>query len=178
MRTRPCKGTYRAYTHKADTGQQQGSRGGGRRKPRTHPSTLRRLQLLKVDSKDASRRRRRRARSIFSTIRSLALAACLSYLRLREAEGGRQLRPLREGQVLRPLEPALQLLDLQRRVDGPRLPHLLAFAVDPCQFAILYRLFNVICNDRWARERAVWNIHALRWAKSDQVERCGSGNKI
>ena len=68
-----------------------------------------------MDSKDASRRRRRRARSIFSTIRSLALAACLSYLRLREAEGGRQLRPLREGQVLRPLEPALQLLDLQRR---------------------------------------------------------------
>ena len=111
-------------------------------------------QLLKMDSKDASRihdaaaerascHRNERRRSRLS----------LSYLRLREAEGGRQLRPLWQGEVLRPLEPALQLLDLQRRVDRPRLPHLLPFAVDPCQFAILYRLFNVICNDRWARER-------------------------
>ena len=81
--------------------------------------------------------------------------SCVSYLRLREAEGGRELGPLRQGEVLRPLEPALQLLNLQRRVDRPRLPHLLPFAVDPCKFAILYRLFNVICNDRWARERSI-----------------------
>ena len=135
------------------------------------------MQLLQIDQKEAPRPTSKRAGAQQSPI-----VERVSYLRLSEAEGGRQLRPLRQGQVLRPLEPALQLLDLQRRVDGPRLPHLLAFAVDPCQFAILYRLFNVICNDRWARERAVclsmWDIHALRWAKSDQVERCGSGNKI
>ena len=115
-------------------------------------------QLLKMDSKDASRIHDAadRARIVPSkrTARRWSRLS-LSYLRLREAEGGRQLRPLWQGQVLRPLEPALQLLDLQRRVDGPRLPHLLAFTVDPCQFAILYRLFNVICNDRWAREQAV-----------------------
>ena len=107
-----------------------------------------------MDSKDASRIHDAAERaSCHRNERQRRSRLSLSYLRLREAEGGRQLRPLWQGEVLRPLEPALQLLDLQRRVDRPRLPHLLPFAVDPCQFAILYRLFNVICNDRWARER-------------------------
>jgi len=66
-----------------------------------------------------------------------------SYLRLRQSQGAGQLGPFRQGQVLRPLEPPLELLDLQRRVDGARLAHLLALAVDPRDLAILDRLFHV-----------------------------------
>ena len=53
------------------------------------------------------------------------------YLSLCNAQRGRQLGPLGQGQVLRALEPPLQLLYLQRRVDGARLADLLALAVDP-----------------------------------------------
>lgn len=67
------------------------------------------------------------------------------YLSLRQPQRAGQLGPLRQRQVLRPLEPALQLLDLERRVDGPRLAHLLALAVDPSQLAILDALLDVVC---------------------------------
>ncbi len=68
------------------------------------------------------------------------------YLSLGEPQGGRQLRSFGQGQVLRALEPPLQLLDLQRRVDGARLPHLLALAVDPGELAILDALLDVVCH--------------------------------
>ena len=66
------------------------------------------------------------------------------YLCLCEAESGGKLRSFRQRQVLGALEPPLQLLDLQRRVDGPRLPHLLALAIYPCQFSVLNALLYVI----------------------------------
>ncbi len=75
------------------------------------------------------------------------LIFCRPYLRLRESQRGRQLGPLRQRQVLRALEPPLQLLDLQRGVDGPRLAHLLALAVDPRQLAILDALLDVVCGN-------------------------------
>lgn len=68
---------------------------------------------------------------------SVVVIAVDAYLRLSESQRCSQLCPLRQRQVLRPLEPPLELLDLQRGVDCPRLPHLLALAVDPCQFTIL-----------------------------------------
>jgi len=49
---------------------------------------------------------------------------------LREAQTRRQLRPLGQGQVLGALEAAVELLELQRAVDGAGLAHLLALAVD------------------------------------------------
>jgi hypothetical protein len=64
-----------------------------------------------------------------------------SYLRLRESQVGAELCPLREGQVLAALEPALQLLYLQAGVNGARLPHFLPLRVDPTQNAVLYGLF-------------------------------------
>ncbi len=59
------------------------------------------------------------------------MCSYVSYLSLRNAQARRQLGPLGQRQVLRPLEPPLQLLDLQRGVDGARLADLLALAVDP-----------------------------------------------
>ncbi len=61
---------------------------------------------------------------------SLSLFCIVSYLSLRNAEAGGQLRALGQRQVLRAVEPPLQLLDLQRGVDGARLADLLALAVD------------------------------------------------
>ena len=75
---------------------------------------------------------------------SVAAVEPESYLSLGEAEGAGQLGPFRKGQVLRPLEPPLQLLDLQRGVDRPGLPHLLALAVYPRQLPVLYALLDVI----------------------------------
>ena len=61
------------------------------------------------------------------------------YLCLGDAEAGGELRALGQGQVLRPLEPTLQLLDLQARVDRPRLPDLLPLSIDSSdQLAVLY----------------------------------------
>lgn len=144
MTTRPCKGTSQANTHT------QGGHGSTAREPGKRTTKAKDPSIHSVPPaapenglKSGFATRARMRNDPFATNRDV------SYLRLREAEGGGELRPLRQGEVLRPLEPALQLLDLQRRVDRPRLPHLLPFAVDPCQFAILYRLFNVICNDRW-----------------------------
>ena len=54
-----------------------------------------------------------------------------SYLSLCNAQCCRQLCPFRQRQVLRPLEPPLQLLDLEGGVDGPGLPDLLPLSVDP-----------------------------------------------
>ena len=158
MTTRPCKGTCQANTN-TQGGHGSTAREPGKRTTKAKDPSIHSVSRAAPENglKEASRRRsRRRARIIIISSQPAAISlVCVSYLRLREAEGGRELRPLRQGEVLRPLEPALQLLNLQRRVDRPRLPHLLPFAVDPCQFAILYRLFNVICNDRWARERSI-----------------------
>ena len=158
MTTRPCKGTCQANTN-TQGGHGSTAREPGKRTTKAKDPSIHSVSRAAPENglKEASRRRsRRRARIIIISSQPAAISlVCVSYLRLREAEGGRELRPLRQGEVLRPLKPALQLLDLQRRVDCPGLPHLLPFAVDPCQFAILYRLFNVICNDRWARERSI-----------------------
>ena len=56
---------------------------------------------------------------------------CHFYLCLRDAEAGGELRPLWQRQVLRALEPALQLLNLKARVDAARFADLFALAVDP-----------------------------------------------
>ena len=61
-----------------------------------------------------------------------------SYLSLSDAEGGGQLGPLGEREEVCPLEPALQVLELQRRVDGPWLSDLLPRRGDPRdQLAVL-----------------------------------------
>ena len=65
-------------------------------------------------------------------------AASVSYLSLSNAEGRGQLGPLGEGEEVRALEPALQVLELQRRVDGPWLSDLLPRRRDPRdQLAVL-----------------------------------------
>lgn len=66
----------------------------------------------------------------------------LTDLRLRETEGCCELGALRECQVLRPLEPPVELLKLEARVDGARLAHLLSLAVHPQRFFQL----RFICN--------------------------------
>ena len=53
------------------------------------------------------------------------------YLRLGEAQLGGQVSPLGQGQVLGLLEALVQRLELQARVNGPRLADLLALAVQP-----------------------------------------------
>lgn len=53
------------------------------------------------------------------------------YLSLSESEGGGQFGPFGQRQVLCALEAAVELLQLQRRIDGARFAHLLALAVDP-----------------------------------------------
>ena len=52
------------------------------------------------------------------------------YLRLRQAQLGRQIGAFGQRQVLRLLEALVQHLQLQAGVDGPRLPDLLPFAVN------------------------------------------------
>ena len=54
-----------------------------------------------------------------------------SYLRLGEAQLGSQVGPLGQGEVLGLLEALVQRLELQARVDGPRLADLLALPVQP-----------------------------------------------
>ena len=51
-------------------------------------------------------------------------------LSLSETEGCGQLGAFRQGEILRPLETSVELLQLQRRVDRARFAHLLAFAID------------------------------------------------
>lgn len=53
------------------------------------------------------------------------------YLRLRQAQFGCQVGPLRQGKVLSLLEALVERLELQAGVDGPRLPDLLPFPVQP-----------------------------------------------
>ena len=48
------------------------------------------------------------------------------YLRLRESQGGGQLGSLGQGQILRPLEPFVELLQLEAAVNRPRFPHFLS----------------------------------------------------
>lgn len=52
-----------------------------------------------------------------------------AHLSLREPQLGRQVRALRQGQILGLLEALVQSLQLQAGVDGPRLPDLLALSV-------------------------------------------------
>ena len=59
------------------------------------------------------------------------------YLRLCQAQLGGQVGPLRQSQVLGLLEALVQGLELQTGVDGPRLPDLLPFPVEP-HFPVLY----------------------------------------
>ncbi len=65
-----------------------------------------------------------------------------SYLSLGEPEGGGQLGSFGQSQILRPLETPFQLLNLEAGIDGSRLPHLLAFAVDPRNFPVFNLLLN------------------------------------
>lgn len=55
----------------------------------------------------------------------------MRYLGLRQAQLGRQVGPLRQGQVLGLLEALVEGLELQAGVDGPRLPDLLPLPVEP-----------------------------------------------
>ena len=71
----------------------------------------------------------------------LSYLASLSYLSLGETEIGCQLGSLGQSQVLRPLESSFKLLDLQGRVDCPRLPHLFPLTVHSAYLAVLYSLF-------------------------------------
>lgn len=52
-----------------------------------------------------------------------------AHLSLGEPQFGRQVRALRQGQVLGLLEALVQGLQLQTGVDGPRLPDFLPFAI-------------------------------------------------
>lgn len=52
-------------------------------------------------------------------------------LRLRESQGGGKFGALWQGEVLGPLEPPVELLKLEARVDGAGLAHLLSLAVHP-----------------------------------------------
>lgn len=52
-------------------------------------------------------------------------------LRLRESQGGGELGALWQGEVLGSLEPPVELLKLEARVDGAGLAHLLSLAVHP-----------------------------------------------
>ena len=62
-----------------------------------------------------------------------------SYLNLCNAEGGGQLGPLGQCEEVSPLEPALQVLELQRRVHGPWLSDLLPRGSGTGdQFPVLY----------------------------------------
>ena len=61
------------------------------------------------------------------------------YLCLRDPEAGCKLGSFGQGKVLGALEPPLQLLDLQRRVNAPWLPDLLPLSIDSSdQLAVLY----------------------------------------
>ena len=53
------------------------------------------------------------------------LSALCTYLCLSEPQGGGELGPLGQGEVLGALEAAVELLQLQGGVDGAGLPHLL-----------------------------------------------------
>lgn len=77
-----------------------------------------------------------------------------AYLCLREAERGGQLGPLWQRQVLGALEATVQLLQLQTRVDGPRLAHLLALAIHP-QLVVQLRLV-------WRRKTEI--VNCLKYA--------------
>ena len=68
-----------------------------------------------------------------------------TYLSLGDAEARGQLRALRQREVLGPLEPPLQLLDLQRGVNRTWLPDLLPLSIDSSdQLAVFY--YTVSCN--------------------------------
>ena len=68
-----------------------------------------------------------------------------TYLSLGDAEARGQLRALRQREVLGPLEPPLQLLDLQRGVNRTWLPDLLPLSIDSSdQLAMFYN--TVSCN--------------------------------
>ena len=64
-----------------------------------------------------------------------------TYLSLGDAKACGQLCSLWQREILGPLEPSLQLLDLQRGVDCPWFPHLLPLAVHFANLAVLYSLF-------------------------------------
>ena len=71
--------------------------------------------------------------------------SCKTYLGLGDAKAGGQLCALGQREVLGPLEPSLQLLDLQRRVNRTWLPDLLPLSIDSCdQLAVFY--YTVSCN--------------------------------
>ena len=65
----------------------------------------------------------------------------LSYLSLGETKVCCKFSPLRQSEVLGPLESSLQLLDLQRRVDCPGFPHLFPLTVHSAYLAVLYSFF-------------------------------------
>lgn len=60
---------------------------------------------------------------------------------MRETQRGGQLGSLRQRQVLRVLEAALQGCQLEAGVDGPRLPHLLGLPVYHPHFGLDDLLF-------------------------------------
>lgn len=71
---------------------------------------------------------------------------------MREAQTRRQLRSLRQGQVLGTLEAAVELLQLQRAVDGAGLAHLLALAVDAEAGVLALIGDGEVCGGRGERE--------------------------
>lgn len=56
--------------------------------------------------------------------------AAARYLRLRESQGGRELRPLGQSEVLSLLEPPVQSLQLQTRVNRPGFADLFPLAIE------------------------------------------------
>ena len=60
----------------------------------------------------------------------LTLEELLSYLSLGQSKVGRKLGSLRQSKILGPLKPSLQLLDLERGIDGPWFSHFLALTIN------------------------------------------------
>lgn len=90
----------------------------------------------------------------------------IPYLSLCQSEGAGQFRPLGQRQVLGPLEPALQLLDLQWGIYGSGFPHLLPFAIDPRQFSVLDALLDVHCAETKMNGRNKENYYNSRIFRS------------